>query len=142
MKSILDTAHDAGKFTTLLNAVKAASLNETLRGAGPYTVFAPTDEAFRKLAPGAIDALLKDAAKLKSVLTYHVVPGTIAAKDIKAGTVTTVEGTPLLVAIEGNHVTVNGARVVQSDIQASNGVIHAIDAVIMPKGTTLLAVAA
>lgn len=142
MKTIIDTALDAGKFSTLISALKAASLTDTLRGAGQYTVFAPTDEAFKKLAPGAIDALLKDTRKLKEVLTYHVVPGAIAAKDIKAGNVTTVEGRPLAVAIQGNQVTVNGAKVVQADIMASNGVIHVIDAVIMPKGTTLQAAAA
>lgn len=142
MKTIIDTALDAGKFSTLISALKAASLTDTLRGAGQYTVFAPTDEAFKKLAPGAIDALLKDTRKLKEVLTYHVVPGAIAAKDIKAGNVTTVEGTPLAVAIQGNQVTVNGAKVVQSDIMASNGVIHVIDAVVMPMGTTLHAAAA
>ena len=134
MKTIIDTATDAGKFTTLLNALKAAALTETLRGPGPYTVFAPTDEAFKQLAPGALNALLKDTKKLKAILTYHIVSGTVAANDVKAGDIKTLEGTPLLAARDGDKVTVNGAKVVQADIAASNGVIHAIDAVIMPKG--------
>jgi uncharacterized surface protein with fasciclin (FAS1) repeats len=141
MKTIIDTATDAGKFTTLLNALKAAALTETLRGAGPYTVFAPTDEAFKHLAPGALNALLKDTRKLKAVLTYHVVAGTVAAKDLKAGDIKTLEGTPLMTTWDGTKVTVNDAKIVQADIAASNGVIHAIDMVIMPKGTTLVAAA-
>ena len=135
MKTIIDTATEAGKFTTLLNALKAAALTETLRGARvPYTVFAPTDEAFKHLAPGALNALLKDTKKLKAVLNYHIVSGTVAANDVKAGDIKTLEGTPLLAALVDGKVTVNGAKVVQADIDASNGVIHAIDAVIMPKG--------
>lgn len=142
MKTIIDTALDAGKFTTLLNAMKAASLTETLRGKGPYTVFAPTDEAFKRLAPGALNLLLKDTRKLKTVLEYHVVPSTIAAKDLKAGDLKTVEGDPLVLARhEDGKFTVSGAHILQSDIVASNGVIHAIDAVMMPKGTTLAAAA-
>lgn len=142
MKTIIDTATDAGKFTTMLNAMKAASLTETMRGAGPYTVFAPTDEAFKRLAPGALNALLKDTRKLKDVLTYHVVPGTVAAKDMKAGDIKTMEGTSLAVSVQNDgKYTVNGAKIVQADIAASNGVIHAIDAVIMPKGTILAAAA-
>jgi len=141
MKTIIDTATDAGKFTTLLNALKAAALTETLRGAGPYTVFAPTDEAFKQLAPGALNSLLKDTKKLKAILTYHVVSGTLAANDVKAGDIKTLEGTPLLAVRDGDRVTVNGAKVVQADIAASNGVIHAIDAVIMPKGWMLAAAA-
>ena len=141
MKTIIDTATDAGKFTTLLNAMKAAALTETLRGAGPYTVFAPTDEAFKQLAPGVLNALLKDTRKLKAILTYHVVPGTVAAYNMKAGDIKTLEGTPLLAALVDGKVTVNGAKVLQADIEASNGVIHAIDAVIMPKGVMLAAAA-
>ena len=106
MKTIIDTATDAGKFTTLLNALKAASLTEMLRGAGPYTVFAPTDEAFKHLAPGALNALLKDTKKLKTILTYHVVPGRVAAKDVKAGDIKTLEGTPLMATLDGAKVTV------------------------------------
>ena len=141
MKTIIDTATDAGKFTTLLNALKAASLTEMLRGAGPYTIFAPTDEAFKNLAPGALNALLKDTKKLKAVLTYHVVSGRVAAKDVKAGDIKTLEGTPLMATLDGAKVTVNDAKIVQADIAASNGVIHAIDMVIIPKGTVLAAAA-
>ena len=141
MKTIIDTATDAGKFTTLLNALKAASLTEMLRGAGPYTVFAPTDEAFKHLAPGALNALLKDTKKLKAVLSYHIVSGTLAANEVKAGDIKTLEGTPLLAGLVDGKVTVNGAKIVQADIDASNGVIHAIDAVIMPKGVMLAAAA-
>ena len=141
MKTIIDTATDAGKFTTLLNALKAAGFTQTLRGTDPYTVFAPTDEAFKRLAPGALNALLKDTKKLKAVLSYHIVSGTVAANDVKAGDIKTLEGTPLLAALVDGKVTVNGAKVVQADIDASNGVIHAIDAVIMPKGVMLAAAA-
>jgi uncharacterized surface protein with fasciclin (FAS1) repeats len=142
MKTLIDTATDAGKFTTLLNAFKAAALTEMMRGKGPYTVFAPTDEAFTRLAAGSLNTLLKDARKLKAILQYHVVPGTLAAKDLKAGELKTVEGTPLLVAShEDGKFTVNGAKILQADIAASNGVIHAIDAVMLPKGTILAAAA-
>jgi uncharacterized surface protein with fasciclin (FAS1) repeats len=141
MKTIIDTATDAGKFTTLLNALKAAGFTQTLRGTDPYTVFAPTDEAFKRLAPGALNALLKDTKKLKAVLSYHIVSGTVAANDVKAGDIKTIEGTPLLAALVDGKVTVNGAKIVQADIDASNGVIHAIDAVIMPKGVMLAAAA-
>jgi len=141
MKTIIDTATDAGKFTTLLNALKAAGFTQTLRGTDPYTVFAPTDEAFKRLAPGALNALLKDTKKLKAVLSYHIVSGTLAANDVKAGDIKTLEGTPLLAVLVDGKVTVNGAKIVQADIDASNGVIHAIDAVIMPKGVMLAAAA-
>lgn len=141
MKTIIDTAADAGKFTTLLAAISAASLTDTLRAPGPHTVFAPTDEAFKRLPTGTVEALLKDTQKLKSLLTYHVVAGAIAAKDIRLGEIKTVEGTPLAATLQGNSVSVNGAKVVQADIAASNGVIHAIDAVIMPKSMTLAAAA-
>jgi uncharacterized surface protein with fasciclin (FAS1) repeats len=141
MKTIIETATDAGKFTTLLNALKAAGFTETLRGVGPYTVFAPTDAAFKNLAPGALNALLKDTKKLKTVLSYHMISGTVVAKDVKAGDLKTLEGTPLLAALIDGKITVNGAKVVQADIDASNGVIHAIDAVIMPNGMMLAAAA-
>ncbi len=142
MKTIIDTATDAGKFTILLNALKAAWLTETLRGTGPFTVFAPTDEAFKQLAPGALNALLKDKTKLKAVLTYHVVSGTVAAEDMKTGDLETLEGTPLVIASQQDgKFNVNGAKIVQSDITASNGVIHAVNAVILPKGTMLAAAA-
>ena len=142
MKNLIDTALDAGKFTILLNAMKAASLTETLRGKGPYTVFAPTDEAFKRLAPGALNALLKDTRKLKAIVEYHIVHGTLVGKAMTTGDVMTMEGSPLMLAShEDGKFTVNGAKFLQTDIDASNGVIHAIDAVIMPKGTMLAAAA-
>jgi Fasciclin domain len=115
---------------------------DTLTGRGQFTVFAPTDEAFKKLPTGAMDALLKDSAKLKSVLNYHVVTGHILAKDVKAGEVITVQGSPLTAVVSSSGVQVNGARVKQADIAATNGVVHVIDAVIMPKNWQLLAAAA
>jgi uncharacterized surface protein with fasciclin (FAS1) repeats len=142
MKTIIDTATDAGKFTTLLNALKAAALTDSMRAKGSYTVFAPTDEAFTKLPAGALNALLKDRNKLKGILEYHIVPGTRAATDLKSGDITTVEGSPLVVAAQQDgKVTVNGAKIIQADIEASNGVIHAINAVLLPKGTMLAAAA-
>jgi uncharacterized surface protein with fasciclin (FAS1) repeats len=131
-KDIVDTAVAAGSFKTLATALQAAGLVDTLKGKGPFTVFAPTDEAFAKIPKADLDALLKDKAKLTAVLTYHVVPGTVMAKDVKAGKVKTVQGGELTVATTGG-VTVNNAKVVKTDITASNGVIHVIDTVVMPK---------
>jgi uncharacterized surface protein with fasciclin (FAS1) repeats len=141
-KNIVDSAISAGNFTTLVAGLKSAGLTETLTGKGPFTVFAPTDEAFKKLPQGALDALLKDPAKLKGVLTYHVVQGRFAAKDVKSGDVMTVQGSALTAAVTSSGVQVNGAHVRQTDIDATNGVIHGIDAVIMPKNWQLLAAAA
>lgn len=141
MKTIIETAADAGTFTTLLSALESASLTETLCGPGPYTVFAPSDAAFKKLPSGALEALLKNTNQLKSVLTYHVVSGKMAAKDLKSGDVKTLEGTPLAAAVNGSVVMVNGAKVEKADIAASNGIIHAIDTVLMPKGIELPAAA-
>lgn len=129
---IVDTAVSAGNFKTLFTAVQAAGLVETLKGPGPFTVFAPTDAAFAKIPKADLDALLKDKAALAKVLTYHVVPGKIMAKDVKAGMVKTVQGSDITLGTTGG-VTVNGAKVVAADVAASNGVIHAIDTVIMPK---------
>lgn len=129
---IVDTAVAAGNFSTLVTAVKAAGLVETLKGAGPFTVFAPTDEAFAKVPKATLEGLLADKAALTKVLTYHVVAGKVMAADVKAGHVKTVQGTDLAMATEGG-VTVNGAKVVAADVAASNGVIHAIDTVLMPK---------
>lgn len=137
MKTIIETATDAGNFTTLLSALKAADMTDTLKGAGPFTVFAPSDDAFKKLPAGTIDLLLKDSSKLKSVLKYHAVPGKLASKDIKAGDIKTVEGTALTASVKDRDIRVNGAKVVKADIAASNGVIHVIDTVVMPKGTVL-----
>ena len=141
-KNIVETMIAAGNFTTLVAGIKAAGLTDTLKGKGPLTVFAPTDEAFKKLPTGAMDALLKDSAKLKAVLNYHVVTGHILAKDMKAGEVMTVQGSPLTAVVSSSGVRVNGAEVRQADIVATNGVVHVIDAVIMPKNWQLLAAAA
>lgn len=129
---IVDTAVSAGNFKTLVTAVQAAGLVDTLKGKGPFTVFAPTDAAFAKIPKADLDALLMDKAALTKVLTYHVVPGKVMAKDVKAGMVKTVQGSDVTLATSGG-VTVNGAKVVAADVAASNGVIHAIDTVIMPK---------
>lgn len=131
-KDIVDTAVAAGQFKTLATALQAAGLVETLKGKGPFTVFAPTDEAFAKIPKADLDALLKDKAKLSAVLTYHVVPGKVMAKDVKAGKVKTVQGSELTIGTTGG-VTVDSAKVTKTDIAASNGVIHVIDTVVMPK---------
>ncbi len=131
-KDIVDTAVGAGNFKTLAAALTAAGLIDTLKGKGPFTVFAPTDEAFAKIPKADLDALLKDKAKLSSVLTYHVVPSKVMAKDVKAGMVKTVQGSDITLATAAG-VTVNGAKVIAADVAADNGVIHAIDTVLMPK---------
>ena len=131
-KDIVDTAVAAGQFKTLAAALQAADLVGTLKGPGPFTVFAPTDEAFAKIPKADLDALLKDKAKLTAVLTYHVVPGKVMAKDVKAGKVKTVQGSELTVATTGG-VTVDASKVVKTDIAADNGVIHVIDTVLLPK---------
>jgi len=131
-KDIVDTAVDAGNFKTLATALQVAGLVDTLKGKGPFTVFAPTDAAFAKIPKAQLDALLADKAKLAAVLTYHVVAGKMTAKDVKAGKVKTVQGTELTVATSGG-VMVDGARVTATDIAADNGVIHVIDTVVMPK---------
>jgi uncharacterized surface protein with fasciclin (FAS1) repeats len=141
-KDIIDTAIAAGDFTTFISAVRTAGLTDTLKGKGPFTVFAPTDEAFKKLASGALDALIKDTAKLKAVLNYHMVKGHVLAKDMKSGEVMTVQSSPLTASVSSSGVEVNGARVKHADIIATNGVIHVIDAVIMPRNWQLLAAAA
>ena len=131
---IVDTAVAAGKFTTLAKALGAADLVGTLKGKGPFTVFAPTDEAFAKLPAGALDALIKDKAKLAAVLTYHVVSGKVLAKDVvKLTSAKTVQGGDVKIVAKDGKVTVDGANVVQTDIEASNGVIHVIDTVLLPK---------
>ncbi len=129
---IVETAVSAGQFTTLVKAVQAAGLVDTLKGKGPFTVFAPTDAAFAKLPAGALDSLLKDKEKLTQVLTYHVVPGKVMAAQVKAGEVKTVEGQSLSVTTKNGAVMVDEAKVVKTDIVASNGVIHVIDTVVMP----------
>jgi uncharacterized surface protein with fasciclin (FAS1) repeats len=129
---IVDTAVAAGNFNTLATALKAAGLVETLKGPGPFTVFAPTDAAFAKIPADQLQALLKDKAKLTAVLTYHVVPGKVMSKDVKAGMVKTVQGSSLTLATMGG-VTVDNAKVTAVDIVADNGVIHVIDSVVLPK---------
>jgi uncharacterized surface protein with fasciclin (FAS1) repeats len=131
-KDIVDTAVDAGQFKTLAAALQAAGLVQTLKGPGPFTVFAPTDAAFAKIPKADLDALLKDKAKLTAVLTYHVVPGKVMAKDVRAGKVKTVQGSELTIGTTGG-VTVDASKVVSTDIVADNGVIHVIDSVVMPK---------
>jgi uncharacterized surface protein with fasciclin (FAS1) repeats len=131
-KDIVDTAVGAGTFKTLATALGAAGLVDTLKGKGPFTVFAPTDEAFAKIPKADLDALLKDKAKLTAVLTYHVVPGKVMAADVKAGKVKTVQGSEITISTTSG-VSVNNAKVIKTDIVADNGVIHVIDTVIMPK---------
>ena len=132
-KDIVDTAVEAGSFKTLARALTEAGLVDTLKGPGPYTVFAPTDAAFAKLPAGALEALLADKAKLTKVLTYHVVSGKVMAADVvKLARVQTVQGQTVKIA-SGGGVKVNDANVVKTDIEASNGVIHVIDAVILPE---------
>jgi uncharacterized surface protein with fasciclin (FAS1) repeats len=141
-KNIVDTVIAAGHFTTLAAAISAAGLAAELDAKGPFTLFAPTDEAFRKLPAGAYDHLLKDAGRLKAILNYHVVSGYFMARDLKSGEVTTAQGTPLTAVVSASDVRVNGARVTKADIVATNGIVHAIDAVILPKNWQLLAAAA
>lgn len=131
--TIVDVAASNGNFKTLVAAVKAAGLADTLSGKGPFTVFAPTDAAFAKLPPGTVDALLKDVPKLKSILTYHVVAGKVMAKDVTSGAVPTVNGQSINVMVSPAGVTVNDANVTATDVAASNGVIHVIDTVLLPK---------
>jgi uncharacterized surface protein with fasciclin (FAS1) repeats len=135
-KDIVDTASSAGSFNTLVAALKAAGLVDTLKGAGPFTVFAPTDEAFARLPPGTVENLLKpeNKAKLVSILTYHVVPGKVMAADVvKLHMAKTVNGKELTVRTPAGAVTVDNAKVTKTDILCTNGVIHVIDAVILPK---------
>ncbi len=131
-KDIVDTAVAAGSFKTLATALTAAGLIDTLKGAGPFTVFAPTDAAFAKIPSADLEALLKDKAKLTAVLTYHVVAGKVMAADVKAGNVKTVQGSEITISTMGG-VMVDAAKVIATDIVADNGVIHVIDSVIIPK---------
>ena len=133
---IVDTAVAAGKFDTLAAALEAAGLVDTLKGDGPFTVFAPTDEAFAKLPEGTIAELLKPENKdqLIAILTYHVVPGKVAAKDVVTlSEATTVNGADVAIEVEGDAVMVDNATVIMTDIETSNGIIHVIDTVILPK---------
>ena len=133
-KDIVDTAVAAGDFNTLVTAVKAAGLVETLKGEGPFTVFAPTDAAFAKVPTDTLNALLADKAALANVLTYHVVAGKVMAADVvKLNSAATVQGQAVSIEVRDGKVYVDGSQVVATDIKASNGVIHVIDAVILPK---------
>lgn len=132
MADIVDTAVSAGSFNTVVAAVKAANLVDTLKGAGPFTVFAPTDDAFAKLPAGTVDALLKDIPKLTKILTYHVVSGKVMAADVvKLKSATTVEGSTVKIDATSG-VKVNDSTVVTPDVAADNGVIHVIDTVLLP----------
>ncbi|MCC5608415.1 fasciclin domain-containing protein [Nostoc sp. CHAB 5834] len=132
MANIVDTAANNGSFNTLVAAIQAAGLVDTLKGPGPFTVFAPTDEAFNKLPAGTVDALLKDIPKLTKILTYHVVSGKVLAADVvKLKTATTVEGSDVKIDAS-NGVKINDATVATADVAADNGVIHVIDTVLIP----------
>ncbi len=132
-KDIVDTAVAAGQFKTLVKAVKAAGLVDTLKGEGPFTVFAPTDSAFAKIPKEKLEALLRDKKALAAVLTYHVVPGKVMAADVVRLTSTkTAQGMPLRIASGPGGVTINGVRVLKTDIVCKNGVIHVIDGVLLP----------
>ncbi|MEA5600864.1 fasciclin domain-containing protein [Nostoc sp. UHCC 0252] len=132
MANIIETATNNGSFTTLVAAIQAAGLEGTLNGNGPFTVFAPTDEAFNKLPAGTVDALLKDIPKLKKILTYHVVSGKVLAADVaKLKTAKTVEGSEVKIDAS-NGVKINDAKVATADVAADNGVIHVIDTVLIP----------
>ncbi|MCU0280301.1 MAG: fasciclin domain-containing protein [Acidimicrobiia bacterium] len=133
LKDIVDTAVEAGSFTTLVAAVQAAGLVETLKGEGPFTVFAPTDEAFAALPEGTVEALLADIPALTDILLYHVVAGKVMAADVvNLTSATTVQGSDLAIVVEDGKVMINGVNVITTDIETSNGVIHVIDAVLIP----------
>lgn len=136
-QDIVDTAVAAGSFETLVAAVKAADLVEVLKGDGPFTVFAPTDEAFAALPAGTVEDLLKpeNKDKLQAILKYHVVPGRVAASDVvNLTSADTVQGEQLSISASGDAVMINEAKVVKTDVQCSNGIIHVIDKVVLPKG--------
>ncbi|MDN2662598.1 fasciclin domain-containing protein [Psychromonas sp. 14N.309.X.WAT.B.A12] len=135
-KDIVEVASENGSFTTLVAAVKAAGLVDTLKGEGPFTVFAPTDDAFSKLPEDTVEMLLKpeNKDKLVAVLTYHVVPGKVTASEVvKIDSAKTVQGQSVMIKVNDDKVMVNNAHVVIADVEASNGIIHAVDTVLMPK---------
>jgi transforming growth factor-beta-induced protein len=137
--TIVDVAVKDGRFNTLVAALKAVDLDATLRGTGPFTVFAPTDEAFAKLPAGTLDALLKDVPTLKKILLYHVVAGKVASADVvKLSSAPTVNGLPVMVKVSGSAVKINDSTVQIADIAASNGIIHAVDTVILPPSGDLV----
>lgn len=133
MADIVDTAVNAGSFSTLVAAIQAANLVDTLKGSGPFTVFAPTDDAFAKLPAGTVDALLQDIPKLQKILTYHVVSGKVtSAEVVKLDSAPTVEGSQVKIDASNGGVKVNDATVTTPDVTADNGVIHVIDKVLIP----------
>ena len=140
-KNIIDTIA-AENFTTFAAGIKSAGLTDALSAKGPFTLFAPTDEAFKKLPPGAWDGLLKDSAKLKAVLNYHVVSGHFIAREVEGGEMMTLQGSTLTAAVAFGDLSVNGARVTRRDIVTTNGIIHEIDTVILPKNWHLSVLAA
>ena len=141
-KDLVDTLAAAGKFATLLTAIRLAGLTETLRGRGPHTLFAPTDAAFEKIVPRALDALRKDSNKLKAILSYHVIVGYKEAKDLSAREIMTLQGTPLTASASESGALVNGIPLVDPDLAATNGLVHGIDSLILPKNWQLLRTAA
>lgn len=131
---IVTAASEAGQFKTLITALGEAGLVEALQGSGPFTVFAPTDEAFAKLPPGTLESLLKDKEKLKAILTYHVVSGKLQASDVLGGaSLKTLQGQPLQASQEDSRARINGAQILKTDLPCSNGVIHVIDRVLLPQ---------
>ncbi|HEY8101890.1 MAG TPA: fasciclin domain-containing protein [Burkholderiaceae bacterium] len=130
---IIDTATASGSFNTFVAATKAAGLTDTLKHQGPFTVFAPTDEAFAKLPPETLNALMKDKVKLAQVLSHHIVPGRILVAEVKPGPTKTVDGSSITLTSDNGKITFDNANVIQSDLVADNGVIQAIDAVVLPK---------
>ena len=136
LKDIADTAIADGRFTTLVAAMQAAGQDDTLKGTGPYTLFAPTDNAFAALPPGTVETLLNDITTLQDILLYHLVSGKLMAADIiKLTSATTVSGKSLTIAVTDNAIMVNNAKIIEADIECSNGVIHVIDTVLMPPGS-------
>lgn len=130
---IVDTAATAGSFKVFVAALKTAGFAQTLKSTGPYTVFAPTDDAFAKLPPGTWDVLSKDKVKLAKVLAYHVIPGKVLVAEVKPGKIKSTQGDLLTLRSDNGKVTVNDANITQSDVVADNGVIHAIDTVVLPE---------
>jgi len=141
MKNIIDVTTEANNFRILLSAFKAASLIDMLRAPGQYTLFAPTDAAFKRLPAGSLDAMFKDGRTLKPFLCNHIMKGLVSANDILPGELKPMEGRPLRASLDGSRVVINGATIVQSDMRASNGVVHAIDDVLIPLNPILAAVA-
>lgn len=130
--NLVETANESRTFKVFVSALKKSGMAETLQNSGPYTVFAPSDEAFGKLPPGTLDALMKDKEKLRKVLSYHVIQGKILVVEIKPGKTKSMQGDMLTLTSDNGKVTVNGANVTQSDIKADNGIIHEIDALVLP----------